>query len=260
MEFVHEDNIKKKIADNYNGKKDELVAFYHDKYKVVREELLAIDFSINTDEIFKKATDIINKYFEEVEIIAKKCNIKSQSKFRSSFLEEISIYLFSDNSYIENKRLGFYNKKIYAGMKIGNNLNVNIMDKDVDFCIGKKVKIIIDNKEYEIILPVVAVEVKTYLDATMFGEVQYSSRLLKNSTPNVKTYVLMERNQVKDEKIIISRYERTLNEMFVLRGNKESLIDYKVLKDYYNQICDDIKNIADMPKVNSSGRLICVNE
>lgn len=145
-------------------------------------------------------------------------------------------------------------------MKIGNDLKVNIMKKDVDFCIGKKVKIVIDNTEYEIILPVIAVEVKTYLDATMFGEVQFSSKLLKNATPNVKTYVLMETNQVGIDKIISARYDKTLNEMFVLRFDENSLIEYGVLKDYYDQICDDIMNIAVERGITTPGRLISVDE
>src|SRR5699024_622611 len=116
----------------------------------------------------------INDYYAKLNAFTKEHNITSQSKFRSTFLEELSTYLFQDNEYIKNGRLGIYNKGIYAGIKIGNDLKVNIMKKDVDFCIGKKVTITIENQNFEIILPIIAVEVKTYLDATMFGEVQFS--------------------------------------------------------------------------------------
>ena len=145
-------------------------------------------------------------------------------------------------------------------MKIGNDLKINIMKKDVDFCIGKKVKMTIENQEFEIILPIVAVEVKTYLDATMFGEVQYSSKLIKNATPNAKTYVLMETNQVGSDKIISARYDNVLNEMFVLRLDEQSLIEYSVLEDYYNEIVSDIADIAVERDVITPGRLINVEE
>ena len=169
-------------------------------------------------------------------------------------------HLFQDNEYIKNGKLGIYNKGIYAGIKIGNDLKVNIMKKDVDFCIGKKVTITIENSNFEIILPIIAVEVKTYLDATMFGEVQFSSKLLKSATPNVKTYVLMETNQVGNDKIISARYDKVLDEMFVLRFNEDSLIEFAVLEDYYNQICSDIENIAIERGINTPGRLIDVGE
>ena len=145
-------------------------------------------------------------------------------------------------------------------MKIGNDLKINIMKKDVDFCIGKKIKMTIENQEFEIILPIVAVEVKTYLDATMFGEVQYSSKLIKNATPNAKTYVLMETNQVGSDKIISARYDNVLNEMFVLRLDEQSLIEYSVLEDYYNEIVSDIADIAVERDVITPGRLINVEE
>lgn len=260
MIYMHESNFKSKIAKNYNGIGDKINEFYLSTYLETKMKLLAIDFSQDDEKTFRTATDIINNYYEKLNNFTKENKITSQSKFRSTFLEELSTYLFADNDYIKNGELGIYNKGIYAGMKIGNDLKVNIMKKDVDFCIGKKVKIVIDNTEYGIILPVIAVEVKTYLDATMFGEVQFSSKLLKNATPNVKTYVLMETNQVGIDKIISARYDKTLNEMFVLRFDENSLIEYDVLKDYYDQICDDIMNIALERGITTPGRLISVDE
>lgn len=260
MIYMHESNFKSKIAKNYNGIGDKINEFYLNTYLETKMKLLGIDFSQDDEKTFRTATDIINNYYEKLNNFTKENKITSQSKFRSTFLEELSTYLFADNDYIKNGELGIYNKGIYAGMKIGNDLKVNIMKKDVDFCIGKKVKIVIDNTEYEIILPVIAVEVKTYLDATMFGEVQFSSKLLKNATPNVKTYVLMETNQVGIDKIISARYDKTLNEMFVLRFDENSLIEYGVLKDYYDQICDDIMNIAVERGITTPGRLISVDE
>lgn len=259
MIYKHESNFKNKIDKNYNGIGDKINEFYLNTYLKTKMKLLAIDFSKADDKTFRDATDIINNYYEKLSTFTRENKITSQSKFKSTFLEELSTYLFIDNDHIKNGELGIYNNGIYAGMKIGNDLKVNIMKKDVDFCIGKKVKITIDNKAYEIILPVIAVEVKTYLDATMFGEVQFSSRLLKNATPNVKAYVLMETNQVGIDKIVSARYDKTLNEMFVLRLNANSLIEYGVLKDYYDQICYDIKNIAVERGITTPGRLINID-
>lgn len=260
MLYVHEDNIKTKINKNYKGLKEKLEDFYDNVYLETKLKLLDIDFSSNDEESFKLATEIINEYYDKLTAFAAKYNVRSESKFASSFLEEISTYLFQDNELIQNGKLGLYNKGVYAGLKIGSDLQVNIVKKDVDFCIGKKTNITIDNNNYDIILPIVAVEVKTYLDGTMFGEVQFSSKLLKSATPKVKTYVLMGYNDVGKDKIISARYDKVLDEMFVLRMNEQELIEYTVLQDYYNQICSDIENIAIERGINTPGRLIDIEE
>lgn len=260
MLLIHENNFKSKIGQNYKGIGNKIEEFYLNEYLKTKMELTEIEFSKANSDTFIRATNIINDYYLKLNKFTNDNGITSQSKFRSTFLEELSSYLFEDNEYIKNGTLGIYNKGIYAGMKIGNDLKINIMKKDVDFCIGKKVKVKIESQEFEIILPVVAVEVKTYLDATMFGEVQYSSKLIKNATPNVKTYVLMETNQVGNDKIISARYDNVLNEMFVLRLDEQSLIEYSVLEDYYNEIVSDISDIAVERNVVTPGRLINVDE
>lgn len=256
MLYIHENNFKNKIHNNYKGVGEQIKIFYEEVYLDTKMKLLAFNFANNDKNTFKDATKVINDYYKKLDEFTKKYKITSQSKFRSTFLEELSTYLFQDNDYIKNNKLGIYNKGIYAGIKIGNDLKINIMKKDVDFCIGKKVTMKIENKNFEIILPIIAVEVKTYLDATMLGEVQFSSKLLKSATPNVKTYVLMETNQVGYDKLISARYDKVLDEMFVLRFNEQSLIEFTVLEDYYKQICTDIENIALEKGIHVPGRLI----
>lgn len=256
MLFVHEQNVKGKIGSNYHGKGEILNQFYHEEYLPVKNALSEIDFSLGRDS-FIKGTRIINNYLKKLTEFGDKHHINAHSKFRSSFLEEISTYLFKDNEYIKSEKLGIYNKGIYAGMKIDSNMNIRVLKKDVDFCIGKKCNVKINNTDKgDIIIPIVAVEVKTYLDGTMFGEVQHSSKQIKNSTPNAKTYVLMETNDVGVDKIVAARYDNVINEMFVLRfATKYPIVD-EVLEDYYNEISDAIKNIDEDDEVKVPGRLI----
>ena len=70
----------------------------------------------------------------------------------------------------------------------------------------------------------------------------------------------METNQVGNDKIISARYDKVLDEMFVLRFNEQTLIEFAVLEEYYNQISTDIENIAIERGVNTPGRLINVEE
>ena len=263
MLYIHESNLKNKINSNYNNKGEAIREFYEKVYIKYKERLNVLNYFSQNINVFKEAARLIDKYLIEVENFSSRINITSQSKFRSTFIEEISAYLFKDLPLIRNNTFGIYNKNIYAGMKINNHMHIDIITKDVDFCVGKKVILKIDDVQtLSIIIPIVCVEVKTYLDATMFGEVQYSSRQIKNASPNVKTYVLMEYNDVSKEKIVAARYDNNLNEMFVLReGSRKDLIvntpiDPKALLEYYIEIGQNIANTEIDEAINNTGKLL----
>lgn len=263
MLYIHESNLNNKINSNYNNKGEKIRGFYVKVYKKYREQLELLNYASKDINVFRKAARLIDKYLVEVENFSALNNITSQSKFRSTFIEEISTYLFKDLPLIKDDTFGIYNKNVYAGMKINNQMHIDIIPKDVDFCIGKKVELKIDETQrLSIIIPIVCVEVKTYLDATMFGEVQYSSRQIKNASPNVKTYVLMEYNDVSKEKIIAARYDNNLNEMFVLRdGSRRNLIintplDPEALLEYYKEIFTTIEHAEMEDKINNTGKLL----
>ena len=196
-------------------------------------------------------------YYNELINFSNFNNISSQSKFTSTFLEEISVYLFKNIPDISSNTLGVFNKGIYAGLKINNNKNIEIIKKDVDFCIGKKVNITIDNQSSKtLIIPIVAVEVKTYLDATMFGEVKSSSRAIKNASPNSKTYLLVGYKDLANEHIISARQDSALNEIFVLRYNKNAPIDSDTLYEYWKEINNSIKELSNENSFVVPGRLL----
>ena len=257
MLFVHESNLISKINSNYKGHGTKIRGFYEDHYLPVRDELSAIVFSEKDKSAFSRAAKIINDYYREIEAFSHKYSITSQSKFASTFLEEISTYLFKDIPEIASGEFGVFNKKVYAGLKIDKNKQIGLITKDVDFCIGKKVNISIDGQSAtELILPVVAVEVKTYLDATMFGEIKSSSKAIRSASPNSKTYVLMGYKCLADEHIIAARQDSTLTEMFSLRENERSPIEAEVLYEYWKEIDKVIKEIAAPDVVKSVGRLL----
>lgn len=262
MLFVHENNLKNKINGNYNGKGKEINDFYNNIYLDYKNNLLSIDYSKENIDDFSKATGLMDEYLGKIDNFSDENKITSQSKFRSTFIEELSSYLFNNLPLIKDGTFGVYNKNIFAGMKINNHMHIDIIPKDVDFCIGKKVNLLIDEEQkLQAIIPIVCVEVKTYLDSTMFGEVQYSSMQIKNASPNARTYVLMEYNEVADEKIISARYDNNLNEMFVLRGGKRSKsflspLSGKVLLDYYKEIVKALNETSKTDKVIVPGLLI----
>ncbi len=259
MLYIHEKNLINKINTNYKGHGRAIKNFYESKYLPTRIALSSIAFKENPIKAFKKAADIINAYYYEIEFFSSKYNITSQSKFASTFLEEISTYLFKDIPEITKGELGIYNKKIYAGLKINADKRIDIITKDVDFCIGKKVNISIDEQpSTELILPLIAVEAKTYLDATMFGEIKSSSKAIRSASPNSKAYVLMGYKDLADEHIIAARQDSTLTEMFTLRENKYSPIDSNALYLYWCEITEAIKDITKEEKITTPGKLLKV--
>ena len=257
MLYIHENNLLNKISSDYKGHGNVIKAFYEKEYLPVRTALESLSFTERNKASFKKAADIINSYYSEIESFSRKYSITSQSKFASTFLEEISTYLFMDIPEIKSGEFGVFNKKIYAGLKIDKDRRIGLITKDVDFCIGKKVSISIDGMpSTDLILPVVAVEVKTYLDATMFGEIKSSSKAIRSASPNSKTYVLMGYKCLADEHIIAARQDATLSEMFVLRKNEHSPIDAEVLYLYWKEIVDSINGVIADSEIVVPGKLL----
>ncbi len=257
MLYVHENNLLNKISSNYKGCGAKIKDFYEKKYLPVRSALETLSFKEKNKNAFEKAAKIINEYYKEIDAFSHKYSITSQSKFASTFLEEISTYLFKDIPEIKTGEFGVFNKKVYAGLKIDKDKRIGLITKDVDFCIGKKVNISIDGQPAtELILPIVAVEVKTYLDATMFGEIKSSSKAIRSASPNSKTYVLMGYKCLADEHIIAARQDSTLSEMFVLRQNENSLIDAEALYLYWYEIVEAIKDITTDDEITVPGKLL----
>lgn len=257
MLFVHENNLLNKIRQDYKGHGADINAFYEAEYLPVKEELLSITFSETDMRSFDSATALINAYYAKIEAFSQRYSITSQSKFTSTFLEEISTYLFKDIPEIVSGEFGVYNNAIYAGLKINADKTVGIITKDVDFCIGKKATIAIDEQPpAELILPIVAVEVKTYLDATMFGEVKSSSKAIRSASPNSKTYVLMGYKDLADKHIIAARQDSTLTEMFALRANENSPIAASALYQYWHEIVQAVDDVAAVSIISTPGRLL----
>lgn len=218
MLFVHNNNLQNKIRTNYKGLGTSIQDFYDNKYLPVHNQLMAMSFSDADVESIRLATQVFNDYYEQLKEFSSSHGVTSQSKFESTFLEEMSSYLFKDLRELQNGAFGVFNKRIFAGLKINNDGTVDIITKDVDFCIGKEIRLTIESQHpVTLVLPVVAIEVKTFLDATMFGEVKSSSRAIKNASPNAKTYVLMGYRSLADTHIIAARNDSALTEMFALR-------------------------------------------
>lgn len=251
--FVHESNLISKINKNYNGVGEKISEFFEESYKDIKKQLSSLSFSEDPN-AFQIAVDAISDYLNSLDEFAQQLSISSQSKFRSTFLEEISVYLTRE-ILNDDENLSVYTKNVYSGLKIIDDLKIDIIKKDVDFCIGKEVELVLDNNRKKIVVPIIAVEIKTYLDGTMINEVQYSAEKIKNATPSAKIFVLMEYNQVAKEKISEAGSNSAIDEMFVLRDSKDDKINPLALEEYYNEIRNTILSLKNEPHKANNGRL-----
>ncbi len=259
--LAHKKNLEGKIRNKKTSEKrrEHLNEFFNGNYKRMKENVESIDFS--QSEEFKKFAEIINKYDKEVEKFEADNNYKSQAKIKSSFYEEICCYMFSNLPRVKSREFGIFNKKIFVGFNINKDDKLELEKKDVDFCIGKKTKIIVKgNKkqsdiELEIIKPVIAIEVKTYTDATMFGEIKSTSLLLRNASPDAKTYVLMGENRIGDEHISAAK-QIYINEMFVLREKKSAPMRAEVFESFYKEVSMAVEQYGKDKKSCQTGRLL----
>lgn len=263
MIYVHENNLKTKIKDDYKNKDNigigsKIKTFYDTKYITLKTKLLSYTFDKkNITKYIDSFTDDISQYYADLKQFAIDNKIDAHSKFESTFLEEISCYLFKDLKEIKTGKFDIFNKGIYAGMKINNDDSIEIIKKDVDFCIGKKTKITIGSQpEEDLIIPIIAVEVKTYLDATMFGEVKSSSKDIRSSSPMSKTYVLMGYKNIKNDHILAAKQDSTITQMFVMKKNKKSTrFDSSTLLEYWIEISEAVKNALIKEKIKTPGKL-----
>ena len=275
MVYMHENNLKEKIdqtkqdrttVNGYKNLKPQLEDHLENVYKPFRSEIAKLTFDDKHRSDFDTAAKLIWNYYCDLRKFAKEYDVDERSKFSSSFLEEISTYLFGELKEIKDGKFDIYNKGIYAGLKIDNSLTVSVIPKDVDFCIGRKTEVIIGKKKQDIIFPIVAVEVKTYLDATMFGEVQFTSDKIRAAAPYVKSYVLMGYKEVKDDHIIAARACSSINEMFVLKEkaipkgelpgkNDTDSFSAQVLFDYWQEVSNAVKYALQEVKIKTPGKL-----
>ena len=268
MIYMHEENIDNKINQNkqnnrkvngYNNLKNELTNFKNNEYKPFQKKMLALSFDPvkKNKSVFQTATNYINDYYATAKDFSDKYKISAQSKFLSTILEEINCYLFKDVPQIVSGDYGIFNRSVCSGLIIESGKEIKPLTKDVDFCIGVSTSVSFgDSKPTDVVIPIVAVEVKTYLDATMFGEIKSSARELQGATPCAKTFVLSGYNAVKDTPIIVARNQPTPSEIFVLRKDKDSLIDSKVLKQYWASVCSAIESAASPKPITTPGKLL----
>lgn len=254
LEFLyHERNLVGKIEKNYKGKAnyfERLKLTSYDKYK---QKQLSIN-GISKKSIFRKAR-LLFKYYRSIDLFLDEHDwITTQSKLRSTILEEFCGFLFKDLPVINKLDLGFYNKKIFAGITIDNLGNVKPKTKDVDFCIGKEVSASFGDQNYRVIIPVIAIECKTWLDKTMFSEAQFTAQKLKQGTPNVKVYILSGYSGISKTEIP-TKGQTPIDQIFLV-GDTRRRIDNDAVWDFFKEVSNNLKQITEIITIKDIGKIL----
>lgn len=254
MVYAHESNINTKIRTDYKGLQAELTEFKENVYLPFRTAMMNLHF-VDDYSLFVIAARLIEEYRLQVKQFANTYGVTSQSKFESSFFEEINVYLFREFDKIQDGTYDIYNAGIYKDLKITENLGLIVAKKNVDICIGKQVTLSLGDRSEDLIVPTVCVEVKTYLDSTMLGEATTSSKMIRLANPDAHTYILAGYKSLVDTHLLVSEKEAAFDDIFFLQADENSPIDPRALYAWWKEIYEVINNLRTDRIYNVPGRM-----
>lgn len=255
--FYHESNIIGKCRDvkgnAYRRICHEMASFKESCYDPYKIEQLKIT-GISREDISKKVA-LLNAYYPLADQFNEQYKITSQAKFRPTILEEFCGFLLKDIPAIESLGLDFFNKAVFAGITLDKEGYAIIKTKNIDFCIGKEFNVDIEGDTRSLVIPVIAIECKTYLDKTMFSEAQFTAQKMKQGSPNVRVYVVAEENQV-DKNEIPTKGRTPVDQIYIIRGNPKNPISETSADELFSDIKSDLEHLTVDAKINEIGRMI----
>lgn len=180
----------------------------------------------------KERVRLVNDYKDFLAQENYRQTFSPQSKLHSTVVEEFLFYLFRDLP-----RLAGLSLQIGCGIRAYSNLyfsppdirefsrapHTRINEKDQDFAIYRPVRIVVENEELTINVPVVSVECKTYLDKTMLEGSVATAEKIKFGNPYCLFLVVTETYDVSTT--VDPKYSR-IDQIFVLRkGFRKEMVN-----------------------------------
>ena len=249
--LVHLKNLDSKIASNYAHRGKDFANFrssvylpYHKKQMAIREV---------TQQAVLRKTELLQDYYHKIDEFNSGGWITFQSKFRPTVLEEFCGYLFKDLTTVKSLGLDFFKRSVYAGIRIDQQGSAQLETRDTDFCIGKIVKAAFAKNVYDVKIPIVAIECKTYLDKTMLSGAQFTAQKLKGGAPRVKVLIITETNQVKLTEI---PSETPMDQIYVLRDGEHDPIDCDTVWEFFCEVKATLERATLKQEIKLPGKLL----
>jgi len=240
MELLpHKSNLLTKIQTNYGDQASFFQQFYDEQYLPWHQQNM--DLTETTKEALTQRVHWLSSYLNVVDSInTTNCPdgktpkwITAQSKFRPTVLEEFMFYLLKDCPALHKLGLTFTNKAVFVGMSINHQGSLVIKKKDVDCAIVKEDTLSFSTGSVPVMVPLVAIEIKTYVDKTMWGEAQFTAQAIKRGNPSSYVYLMAETNSVALEELLPNS---PVDELFILRSHTGSAIDTATVCNLYEEI------------------------
>lgn len=274
-QFVHGELLKSKSKSD-----TEINQVYQEYLKFLKN---ISNLKIDNDKSIRKFISEFNSYRDAViEKIETRDN-SGQEGFRSSMLEELFCHLFTDlitellPTVPENLFLGKANSYVDLTFSPSSFKEIFVKPtpyfhtKDQDFVLGVELELIIrtDAKneiKEAIIVPVLAIECKTYIERNMLDSCSGTARRLKSAMPYCIYIVASEYMKLKDEQPELS----DINEIYILckATNQERLdarkggrplhkIQADLVIDLFNKVKGHLNSIWWSPeKALTTGKII----
>jgi hypothetical protein len=273
--YNHGNLLKSKSSSD-----DEIKKVYQAYLKFIKN---ISTIKINNEKAIIRFVAEFNAYRDAVLYTIESRKNSGQENLRSSMLEELFCHLFSDlivevlPTVPKNLLLGKANSYVdltfspSSFREIFIKPNPYIHSKDQDFVIGVSLELRIksaDTTEIKenIIVPVLAIECKTYIERNMLDSCSGTARRLKSAMPYCLYIVASEYMKLKDEQPEFS----DINEIYILckasvserlltrkQGAKPHQIQEDLIIDLFNKVKGHLNSIWWSPdKALSTGKII----
>jgi len=278
LPFIHGNNIDRKLKVEKVEENIKLLREIKERYDNWKGDNESI-IGTSKENVFKRV-ELLNEYKDFIDQSKFKkergntYGFTSQSKLHSTVIEEFLYYLFEGMPILSGKKMALGPGKAYVDMSFSpknideweKNPGVDIKVKDQDFAIGKEIFCIFssdgemhDTVQKNILVPIVAIECKTYLDKTMLDGAAYAAERLKRGNPYSLYIVVTETNAL--DKSVNPKHTQ-IDEIFVLRRQKSgqkppNQIDAQLVWELFNLVKDHLeKEWWNPEKATERGRLI----
>ena len=267
--YIHASNIRTKLKGKNSNEANDLKKLYENYIQKIKQ----INHNGNEEKIISEKVKFLNAYYEDFDRGNFGNIFSSQSKLRSTILEEFLCILFEDLICKKQEELKTENLKA-GGVKAYSNLYfssenlkqfvispiIGINQKDQDYAIYRSLNLVVNGQiSKEINLPIVSIEAKTYIDKTMLEGSIATAEKIKSGNPYAKFFMVAETYEV--DQSVDPAYSR-IDQIYVLRKSSTrsstTPIDFNVVHSLYadvkNHLNRDWGNIKQ--KLSAFGKVI----